>query len=109
MFFIIIKNLYVKEILDKYKERVDSLRNEVKCIMHEEYEERQMSRTEEFVEKTEKMIKTDIKTIVKNKEEKKRDWFQTQQERQDSKSNNIYIILLSFELFKIIIYIIMYF
>lgn len=73
--------------MDKYKERVDSLRNEVKCIMHEEYEERQMSRTEEFAEKTEKMAKTSISTLVKNKEEKKREWFQTQKERQEAKSN----------------------
>jgi len=81
--------------LDKYKERVDSLRNEVKCIMHEEYEERQMSRTEEFAEKTEKLAKTNIKTLVKNKGEKKRDWFQTQKERQEAKSK---ILLLYFKL-----------
>lgn len=81
--------------MDKYKERVDSLRNEVKCIMHEEYEERQMSRTEEFAEKTEKLAKTNIKTLVKNKGEKKRDWFQTQKERQEAKSK---ILLLYFKL-----------
>lgn len=72
--------------MDKYKERVDSLRNEVKCIMHEEYEERQMSRTEEFADKTEKMAKTSIGILVKKKEENKRSWFQSQKERQDAKS-----------------------
>jgi len=54
--------------------------------MHEEYEERQMSRTEEFAEKTEKMAKTSISSLVKKKDEKKRDWFQTQKERQEAKS-----------------------
>lgn len=72
--------------MDKYKERVDSLRNEVKCIMHEEYEERQMCRTEDFADKTEKLAKTSIGSLVKKKEENKRSWFQTQKERQDSKS-----------------------
>lgn len=72
--------------MDKYKERVDSLRNEVKCIMHEEYTERQMNRTEEFAEKTEIMAKTSIGSLIKKKEEKKRDWFQTQKERQEAKS-----------------------
>jgi len=81
--------------LDKYKERVDSLRNEVKCIIHEEYAERQMSRTEEFAEKTEKLAKTSINTLVKNKEEKKRDWFQTQKERKEAKSK---ILILYIEL-----------
>ncbi|XP_025425066.1 probable ATP-dependent RNA helicase DDX27 [Sipha flava] len=76
------------EILDKYKERVDSLRNEVKCIMHEEYEERQMTRTEEFADKTEKMAKTSIGSLVKKKDEKKRDWFQTQKERQEAKKRS---------------------
>jgi len=76
------------EILDKYKERVDSLRNEVKCIMHEEYEERQMSRTEEFADKTEKMAKTSISSLINKKDEKKRDWFQTQKERQDAKKRS---------------------
>lgn len=72
--------------MDKYKERVDSLRNEVKSIMHEEYEERQFGRTEEFVDKTVKMAKTSINSLVKKKDEKKRDWFQTQKERQEAKS-----------------------
>lgn len=54
--------------------------------MHEEYEERQMNQTEEFADKTEKMAKTSIGSLIKNKEEKKRDWFQTQKERQDAKS-----------------------
>lgn len=72
--------------MDKYKERVDSLRNEVKCIMHEEYTERQMNRTEEFAEKTEKMAKTSINSLVKKKNEKKRDWFQTQKDRLEAKS-----------------------
>lgn len=54
--------------------------------MHEEYEERQMTRTEEFADKTEKMAKTSINTLVKNKDDKKRDWFQTQKERQEAKS-----------------------
>ncbi|XP_050443532.1 probable ATP-dependent RNA helicase DDX27 isoform X2 [Adelges cooleyi] len=76
------------EILDKYKERVDSLRNEVKCIMHEEYEERQMSRTEEFADKTEKMAKTSISSLVKKKDETKREWFQTQKERQEAKKRS---------------------
>lgn len=54
--------------------------------MHEEYEERQMNRTEEFADKTEKMAKTSIGSLIKKKEEKKRDWFQTQKERQEAKS-----------------------
>lgn len=78
--------MFSLEILDKYKERVDSLRNEVKCIMHEEYEERQFNRTEEFAEKTEKMANTSIASLVKKKDDKKREWFQTQKERQDAKS-----------------------
>lgn len=84
--------MYVLEILDKYKERVDSLRNEVKCIMTEEYEERQMNRTEEFADKTEKMAKTSIGTLVKKKDEKKREWFQTQKERQDAKSELLVLL-----------------
>lgn len=87
--------MYVLEILDKYKERVDSLRNEVKCIMTEEYEERQMNRTEEFAEKTEKMAKTSIGSLVKKKDEKKREWFQTQKERQEAKSE----LLIFFSIF----------
>jgi len=55
--------------------------------MHEEYEERQMSRTEEFADKTEKMAKTSISSLINKKDEKKRDWFQTQKERQDAKSS----------------------
>ncbi|XP_050522035.1 probable ATP-dependent RNA helicase DDX27 [Daktulosphaira vitifoliae] len=70
------------EILDKYKDRVDSLRNEVKCIMHEEYEERQINRTEVLAEKTEKMAQTSISNLVKKKEENKREWFQSQKDRQ---------------------------
>jgi len=54
--------------------------------MHEEYEERQMSKTEEFADKTEKMAKTSIGSLVKKKDEKKRDWFQTQKERGEAKS-----------------------
>lgn len=54
--------------------------------MHEEYTERQMNRTEEFAEKTEKMAKTSITSLVKKKDEKKRDWFQTQKQRLEAKS-----------------------
>lgn len=57
--------------------------------MHEEYEERQMNRTEEFADKTEKMAKTSIGILIKNKEEKKRNWFQTQKERQEAKSMSL--------------------
>lgn len=62
--------------------------------MHEEYEERQMSRTEEFAEKTEKMINTSINSLVKKKDDKKRNWFQTQKERQEAKSKFQYYYLL---------------
>lgn len=66
------------DILNKYKDKVEKLESQIKQILHEEYEERILSKAENQANRAEK--------IIKGEREPKRPWFQTAKERKDEKN-----------------------
>lgn len=65
------------EIIAKYRVKCDALKEDIKNILEEEYQERQLNKLENQTNRAEK--------ILKGETSQKRDWFQTKQEREVEK------------------------
>lgn len=66
------------DILEKYRKKLGDLEGKIEQILKEEYQERLLSRTENQLNRTEKLIKGDTEQV--------RPWFQTQKERTAEKT-----------------------
>nr|CAH7718003.1 unnamed protein product [Callosobruchus chinensis] len=65
------------DVLEKYKNRLEKLEPEIAEVLQEEYNERQLSKVENQVNRAEKLLKGEA--------EEKRPWFQTKKQRQEEK------------------------
>lgn len=73
------------DILEKYIKRVEDLESDITRVLDEEYAERQLDKMQRMTNQAENLIKGD-----KNAKEKRREWFQTQQQRKEE--NGKYIL-----------------
>lgn len=67
------------EITDKYRKKVAKLEEQINNILHEEWEERVMQRTENQANRAEKILKKECVG------EMPRSWFQSHKQREDEK------------------------
>ncbi|KAE8750031.1 hypothetical protein FOCC_FOCC003155 [Frankliniella occidentalis] len=65
------------EIISKYREKCEVLKEDIKNIMEEEFQERQLNKLENQANRAEKMLK--------GEKSEKRDWFQSRKEREEEK------------------------
>lgn len=66
------------EILEKYKKKLEQLEPQINQLLHEEHEERLLSKAENQANRVEK--------ILKGEQEEKRPWFQTKKQRKEEKT-----------------------
>ncbi|VEN57793.1 unnamed protein product [Callosobruchus maculatus] len=66
------------DVLEKYRNKLEKLEPEIAEILQEEYNERQLSKVENQVNRAEKLLKGEA--------EEKRPWFQTKKQRQEEKN-----------------------
>ncbi|KAK3923300.1 putative ATP-dependent RNA helicase [Frankliniella fusca] len=65
------------EIISKYREKCEVLKEDIKNILEEEFQERQLNKLENQANRAEKMLK--------GEQLEKRDWFQSRKEREEEK------------------------
>lgn len=70
------------EITDKYRKKVAKLEEQINNILHEEWEERVMQRTENQANRAEKILKKE------GVGEMPRSWFQSHKQREDEKGTS---------------------
>ncbi|XP_029041188.1 probable ATP-dependent RNA helicase DDX27 [Osmia bicornis bicornis] len=66
------------DIIEKYNKKLQSLESDIKKILEEERNERELAKIENQANRVEKLLKDDNKTV-------QRTWFQTQKERKEEK------------------------
>nr|XP_034181342.1 probable ATP-dependent RNA helicase DDX27 [Osmia lignaria] len=66
------------DIIEKYNKKLQSLEPDIKKILEEERNERELAKIENQANRVEKLLKDDNKTV-------QRTWFQTQKERKEEK------------------------
>lgn len=69
------------EIINKYRQKCEEIEEDIKRILQEEAEERELNRLEYRANQAEKELNGD-KAL-------KRSWFQTKKEREDEKGNKL--------------------
>lgn len=80
--------LWISEIVDKYRKKVGKLEDEINKILHEEWEERVLQRTENQANRAEKILKRDGKVP-----EMPRSWFQSHKQREEEKGTTVFYYL----------------
>lgn len=72
------------EIVVRYKEKVEGIRDEVRSILTQEREEREINRMEKQVERTQNILKN-VTTPKAKQKQNKREWFQSAFDRSRAK------------------------
>lgn len=73
-------NSILSEIITKYRQKCDELNTDIKRILQEEQQERELNKLEQRANRAEKLLMGE-KGVD-------RSWFQTKKEREEEKGNN---------------------